>query len=417
MADNINRKDHSGASSFAWGNAPGSERHRVIAHIDMDAFYAAVEVLDNPELKGKPVIVGGSTKRGVVSASSYEARVFGVHSAMPIFQAKRLCPGGVFLPGRMRRYVEISRVVMGILEDFSPLVEQVSIDEAYIDLTGTEALFGPPEQTAHAIKSKIREKTTLTCSIGVSTSKLLAKIASDMDKPDGFTIIPPSGIRSFLEKLPIGKVPGIGKKSGEELQKLGVLFVGDLKRFEPEYMLERFGKFGERLIRICEDRDGSPVVPYTAPKSISGEVTLDEDTASRSMIKKILLAQSDRVARRLRKQGFKGRTVILKLKTADFKTITRSSTLERPVNLSDKIYAEVTGLLKKERLGQKVRLVGVGVSNLEPSDRSGQLPLFDRRDAREKKWEKAEMAMDEITERFGHGAVKRGSLLEKKPRS
>jgi DNA polymerase-4 len=312
----------------------------------------------------------------------------------------------------MRRYVEVSRVVMGVLGDFSPLVEQVSVDEAYIDLTGTGALFGPPEETALAIKSRITERTTLTCSIGVSTCKLLAKIASDMDKPDGLTIIPPDGVESFLETLPIGKVPGIGKKSEEELRKLGVIYVGDLKRFETEYLTERFGKFGERLKRICEGSDGSPVVPYTAPKSISGEVTLEEDTGSRSVIKRILLAQSDRVARRLRRQGLRGRTVTLKLKTADFKMITRSSTLERPVHLSDKIYAEATELLEKEKLDRKVRLVGVGVSNLEPADRSGQLPLFDRRDAREEKWERAERAMDEITERFGHGAVKRGSLLE-----
>ena len=412
MMDHIDKKERSGSGSNAWGEAPDGERYRVIAHIDMDAFYASVEVLDNPELKGKPVIVGGSSKRGVVSASSYEARAFGVHSAMPIFQAKRLCPNGIYLPGRMRRYVEISRVVMGILGDFSPLVEQVSVDEAYLDLTGTAALFGPPEQAAHAIKSKIREKTSLTCSIGVSTCKLLAKIASDIEKPDGLTIIRPDGVESFLETLPIGKVPGIGKKSEEELSKLGIRYVGDLKRFEPKYLHERFGKFGERLTRICEDRDGSPVVPYTAPKSISGEVTLEEDTKSRTVIKKILLAQSDRVARRLRKQGFKGRTVILKLKTADFKTITRSSTLECPVHLSDQIYTEVTGLLKREKLYQKVRLVGVGVSNLEPATESGQLPLFDKRNAREKKWEKAERAMDEITERFGHGAVKRGLFLE-----
>jgi DNA polymerase-4 len=412
MMDTIGRKERGAPRGSGWGNAPDGARYRVIAHIDMDAFFAAVEVLDNPKLRGKPVIVGGSSKRGVVSASSYEARKFGVHSAMPIFQAKRLCPEGVFLPGRMRRYVEVSRVVMGILGDFSPLVEQVSIDEAYIDLTGTEALFGPPEQAAIAIKSRIKAETSLTCSIGLSTCKLLAKIASDLDKPDGLTVIPPGEVRQFLDTLPTGKVPGIGKKGEEELQKLGVRFIGDLKRFEPQYLEERFGRFGEWLARIREGRDGSPVVPYTAPKSISGEVTLEEDTGSRAVIRKILLAQSDRVARRLRKQGFKGRTVILKLKTVDFKIITRSSTLERPVHLSDRIYEEVTKLLKEERLEKKVRLVGVGVSNLEPAELSGQLPLFERQDAREEKWEKAERAMDEIEERFGHGAVKRGSFLE-----
>lgn len=401
------RKTTGWTDSSEDGNRP-----RVIAHIDMDAFYASVERLDNPELEGKPVIVGGGSKRGVVSAASYEARKFGVHSAMPIFQAKRLCPDGIFLPVRMQRYVEISRVVMGSLGEFSPLVEQVSVDEAYIDLTGTEGLFGPPVEAACAIKQRICEATSLTCSIGLSTSKLLAKIASDMDKPDGLTVIPPGGVRAFLEKLPIGKVPGIGKRSEEELSKLGVARIGDLHRFERKFLVERFGKFGERLSRIARGEVDSPVVPYTAPKSISGEMTFENDTDDSSVIKKILLAQSDRVARRLRKQGFRGRTVTLKLKTGDFRTLTRSSTLERPVQLADVIYREAVKLFEAERLREKVRLVGVGIGKLEPAEESGQLPLFSEKGAREEKWEKAERAMDEITDRFGRGAVKRGSQLE-----
>lgn len=378
----------------------------------MDAFFASVEWLDNPELEGKPVIVGGSSKRGVVSAASYEARRFGVHSAMPIFQARRLCPDGIFLPVRMGRYVEISRVVMRCLGGFSPLVEQVSVDEAYIDLTGTEGLFGPPEDAARAIKARIGDETSLTCSIGLSTSKLLAKIASDMDKPDGLTVIPPGKVMAFLDTLPIGKVPGIGKKSEEELEKLGVERIGDLNRFEGDFLVERFGKFGERLLRIAKGEVDSPVVPYTAPKSISGEVTLEEDTSDFSIIKKMLIAQSDRVARRLRKQGFHGRTVTLKLKTGDFKTLTRSSTFESPVHLADVIYREAVKLLEAEGLKRKVRLVGVGVGKLEPASESGQLPLFQERSGREEKWEKAERAMDEIVDRFGHGAVKRGTQLE-----
>ncbi len=395
-----------------WGAAPDGRRHRVIAHIDMDAFYASVERLDDPSLEGKPVIVGGSSKRGVVSAASYEAREFGVHSAMPIFQAKRLCPHGIFLPGRMHRYVEVSRIVMGCLGEFSPLVEQVSVDEAYIDLTGTGKLFGPPEEAVRAIKRRILEATSLTSSVGLSTSKLLAKIASDMDKPDGLTVIPPDGVLSFLRELPIGKVPGIGKKSEEELVKIGVSRIGDLRRFEAGYLVERFGKFGERLLRIASGDVYSPVVPYTAPKSISGEVTLEEDTDDPAVIKRILLAQSDRVARRLRKQGFRGKTVTLKLKTHDFKSITRSSTLEHPVQLADAIYRESVKLLDAERSLRPVRLVGVGVGRLEPADESGQLPLFDNRAPRDDKMERAERAMDEILGRFGRGAVKRGSQLE-----
>ena len=407
------KKSNGGKHMDAWGKiSSGGRRHRVIAHIDMDAFYASVERLDDPELEGKPVIVGGSSKRGVVSAASYEARRYGVHSAMPIFQARRLCPDGIFLPPRIRRYVEVSRIVMRCLGDFSPLVEQVSVDEAYVDLTGTEGLFGPPLDAARAIKARIHEETSLTCSIGLSTSKLLAKIASDMNKPDGLTVIPPGKVMAFLDTLPIGKVPGIGKRSEEELVKLGVSRIGDLGRFEQEFLVERFGKFGERLVRIASGEVGSPVVPYTAPKSISGEVTLEEDTSDLPVIKRILLSQSDRVARRLRGQGFRGRTVTLKLKTADFRTLTRSSTLESPVHLADAIYREAVKLLEAEGLKQEVRLVGVGVGKLEPADESGQLPLFRERGAREEKIERAERAMDEIVDRFGHGSLKRGSELE-----
>jgi DNA polymerase-4 len=401
------------AAAGAWGGPAGnSASRRVIAHIDMDAFYAAVEVLDDPGLAGKPVIVGGGSKRGVVSAASYEARRFGVHSAMPIFRAKRLCPKGIFLPVRMGRYVEVSRVVMSCLGEFSPLVEQVSVDEAYVDLTGTLTLFGPPESTARAIKVRIREKTGLTCSTGLSTCKVLAKIASDMDKPDGLTVVPPKEVASFLDLLPIGKVPGIGKRSAEELGKLGVVRIGDLKRFEPEYLIERFGKFGEWLRAIAAGEDDSPVVPYTAPKSISGEVTLQEDTRDPLVIKRILLAQAERVARRLRKTGFRGRTITLKLRTDDFKIVTRSTTVESPVQIADVIYREAVKLLGSEKLRKKVRLIGIGVSKLEPGDESGQLALFRERGPREEKWEKAEHAMDEIVDRFGHGAVRRGSLRE-----
>jgi DNA polymerase-4 len=225
-------------------------------------------------------------------------------------------------------------------------------------------------------------------------------------------VIPPEKVRSFLDELPAGKVPGIGKKSGEELSKLGIERIGDILRHEPEFLVERFGTFGKRLMRIAHGEADSPVVPYTAPKSISGEVTLEDDTKDRSLIKRILLTQSDRVARRLRKQGFRGRTVTLKLKRADFRTLTRSSTLDSPFDLADAIYREAVKLLEAENLKQEVRLVGVGVGKLEPKDESGQLPLFRERNAREEKLEKAERAMDEILDRFGHGALKRGSQLE-----
>jgi DNA polymerase-4 len=381
----------------------------------MDAFYASTEVLDDPSLEGKPVIVGGMSNRGVVSAASYEARVFGVHSAMPIFQAKRLCPNGVYLPPRFSRYREVSRIVMGILADFSPLVEQVSIDEAYIDLTGSRKLFGDPGQMARAIKDMIREKTSLTCSIGVANSKLLAKIASDIQKPDGLTIIAPRGVRDFLDSLPIGKVPGIGAKSQKQLSTLGVKMVGQIKRLNPALVHERFGKFGKRLLEIASGIDTSPVVPYTPPKSISTEMTLSEDTKDLHLIRRHLKSQSEKVARRLRKHEFVGRTVTLKLKYSDFKQVTRSVTLDSPTPLGKVIYEEAVRLLEAKKLRSKVRLVGVGVSNLESPGEDGQMTLFYGKDS-DGKWEKAEKAVDEIVKRFGEGSVKPGTLLEEHKR-
>jgi DNA polymerase IV len=388
---------------------------RVIAHIDMDAFFASVEVLDDPSLKGKPVIVGGDMKRGVASAASYEARAFGVHSAMPLFQARRLCPNGVFLPVRMERYVEVSHAVMKCLGEFSPLVEQVSVDEAFVDLTGTKNLFGDPERAARSIKARIRSRTSLTCSIGLSVSKLVAKIASDMNKPDGLTVVPPGEVEGFLAALPVGKVPGIGGKSAGELAKLGILRVGDIGKYSSERLEERFGKFGAWLLEVAGGGEDAPVEPYTAPKSISAEDTLDEDTADDTILRRYLLEQADRIGRRLREEGFRGRTVTLKLKHHDFRQITRSSTLDEPTQLCETIYHEALRLLAVYNPDSKVRLVGVGVSNLEPLDAvegPAQLSLFGASKGAEKKWEKVERATDEIAKRFGSDAVKRGSLLE-----
>jgi DNA polymerase-4 len=388
---------------------------RIIAHIDMDAFFASIEVLDNPALKGKPVIVGGDMRRGVASAASYEAREFGVHSAMPLFQARRLCPNGVFLPVRMERYVEISRAVMACLGEFSPLVEQVSVDEAFVDLTGTGHLFGDPERAARSMKARIGERTGLTCSIGVSISKLVAKIASDMHKPNGLTIVPPDEVPRFLAALPVGKIPGIGTKSAEELAKLGILRVGDIGRYAPERLEERLGKFGLWLVEIASGGEGAPVEPYTAPKSISAEDTLDEDTMDEAILRNYVLAQADRIGRRLREEGYRGRTVTLKLKHHDHRQITRSATLDEPTQLCETIYHEALKLLAVYTLRSKVRLVGVGVSNLEPLDEAAapaQMSLFGASPGADEKWEKVERATDEIAKRFGRGAVKRGSLLE-----
>lgn len=385
---------------------------RVIAHIDMDAFYASIEALDDPALRGAPVIVGGDERRGVVSAASYEARAFGVHSAMPMFEARRLCPDGVFVRVRMRRYGEVSRVVMERLEEFSPLVEQVSIDEAYVDLTGTERLFGPPRDAARAMKERIAASTSLTCSVGVAPTKMLAKIASDMRKPDGLTIVIPAEVEGFLAKLPIGKVPGIGRKSGEELAKLGIRHVGEIARFAPDRLEERFGKYGEWLAEVARGGPDAAVEPFTAPKSVSAEDTLPRNSADPAILRKYLLEQSDRVGRRLREEGFAGRTVTLKIKHGDFRQITRSVTLDEPTQLGETIYLEAARLLDVYTLRSGARLVGVGVSNLEPVDAPRQLGLFREASASREKWTRVERATDEIARRFGEDAVKRGRLLE-----
>ena len=237
----------SNPDKYPAGRGAWKKDDRAIAHIDMDAFYASVEILDHPELAGLPVVVGGETDRGVVAAASYEARKYGIRSAMPIFRAKRLCADLVIRRGRMSRYVELSREVMRILHSYSPVVQQISIDEAYIDLTGTEKIHGGVLAAVRSIKGEILEATSLTCSVGLSSSKLIAKVASDMNKPDGITVVPPSKVIEFLRDLPVGAIPGIGGKSEEQLRVLGVRKVGDLSRYDEEYLEERFGKFGRRL--------------------------------------------------------------------------------------------------------------------------------------------------------------------------
>ena len=388
------------------------EGDRAIAHIDMDAFFASAEILDFPELAGLPVVVGGDSNRGVVSAASYEARKYGIHSAMPIFRAKRLCKDLVIRPGRMTRYVELSRDVMKVLHGFSPLVQQISIDEAYIDLTGTGKLFGITSSAVQSIKKEILAATLLTCSIGLSSSKLIAKVASDMNKPDGITIVPPSQMMDFLHSLPIGAIPGIGGKSEEQLRQIGVREVGDLSRLKPGYLEERFGKFGRRLSAIAEGRVHSELIPWSQPKSVSNELTMPEDTGDMRTLEKYLLGLADKVGRRLRRQGLKGRTVTLKVKTHRHRLITRSSTLEKPVSRGKTIYEQARGLLREYGVPVSLRLIGVGVSGLEPESGGGQFAMFDESSPDEEKWDRVERAVDSLIDRFGSGAVRKGRQLE-----
>lgn len=380
---------------------------RRILHIDMDAFYASVEQADHPELRGRPVIIGGA-ERGVVSAASYEARKFGVHSAMPMFQARKLCSCGIFLPVRMSRYQEVSCQVMQVLATISPLVEQVSIDEAYVDITGTESLHGPPEALIRKIKEAIGERTSLTCSVGIAPNRFLAKIASEMNKPDGWTIITEEDVPALLRVLPIGKIPGIGEKTAELLNGLGIKAAADVLKFPREFWVKRLGKSGAHLYERAQGIGSATVTPQREAKSCSAEDTFSADTDDLEELKKWLLHQAESVGRDLRKHGIKGKTVTLKVKFADFKTVTRSSTLNEATHSTRIIYQTAVRLLQDLKLTAKVRLIGVGVSNFSSGMR--QARLFP--DALLIKEEKLDQAMDQIRSKFGSKAVRRGLIAD-----
>ena len=381
---------------------------RRIMHLDMDAFYAAVEQSDNPDLRGKPVIVGGAM-RGVVCAASYEARRYGVHSAMPVFQAKRLCPQGIYLPVRMERYKQASCAVMEILRGVSPLVEQVSIDEAYVDITGTERLHGPPAALAERVKAAIREAASLTCSIGIAPNKFVAKIASDFKKPDGLTILEEDRVREFLARLPVGKIPGVGSKTGQRLHKLGVAFVSDILKFPVQFWEARFGKWGPILYAKAQGIDDSAVEPYSDPKSISAEQTFPSDTDDVAELEKTLFSQAEEVSRELRKHGFKAKTVTLKIKLSDFKLITRSRTLPEPFDTADTLFCTARKLMASLKLSRKVRLAGIGVSNFPAGPT--QLNITPSREESERK-QRLDRALDQIHSRFSHARVVRGNMMD-----
>lgn len=384
----------------------------MILHSDMDAFYASVEELDNPLLKGKCVIVAGHSERSVVSAANYEARKFGVHSAMPLFQAREKCPEAIFLPPRMDRYKELSAKIMSILREFSPLIEPVSIDEAYIDITGCERLWGGVREIAFGIKKRIKETFNLTCSLGAAPNKFLAKVASDMDKPDGLTIIMPGDVQQFIATLPIHKVPGVGKNTHAELKLLGIRTLGDVKKYPEEVLLKKFGKFGRRLMEFANGIDRSVVTPVSKTKSISSEETLLEDTDDKQTLKKYILKQAEKVGRELRKSGIKAKTVSIKIKHSDFKQVTRSITVKDPTQSSDVIIRKAFQLLENYAMPKKARLIGVGVSNLVPAAEPIQIDIFERGDRESSNWEKLDVAIDAITDKFGTDIIKRATVKD-----
>ncbi|MFZ2956912.1 MAG: DNA polymerase IV [Candidatus Ozemobacteraceae bacterium] len=377
---------------------------RAIMHIDMDAFYASVEVLDCPELRGKVLVVGG-THRSVVSAASYEARKFGIHSAMPMTQALRLCPHVIVRPVRMARYMEISGIIMEFLETLSPLVEPVSCDEAYVDITGTERLFGPPERLAMHAKNRIRELTGgLTCSAGIAPVRFLAKIASDMRKPDGLVVIPPDQVVNILAPLPIGRLPGVGSHTEEVLKRLGIRTVGDVRKYPREWWQKQVGKGGIGLWEMAHGIDATPIVPDVEPKSTGTEDTLVADTFDRDELGLWVRRQAESVAEDLRRQGYFGRTVRLKIKFSDFTLTTRQTTLPEP-SQSTKLLADTAlKLLAGIDLPRPVRLIGVVMANLTKGVL--QPTLFE--DDELARLDALDHAIDKLRDRFGHASVRRG---------
>lgn len=381
----------------------------IILHVDMDAFFASVEQMDDPSLRGKCVVVGGRSNRGVVAAASYEARKFGIHSAMPIFQARQKCPDLVIVPPRRKRYSDLSRRIMSVLKAFSPLVEPISIDEAFVDIGGCRRLHGSPRRTAQAIKDKIYERVGLTCSVGVAPSKFLAKIASDLDKPDGLTVISPGQVPAFIDQLPVRKVPGVGRRAQQTLFSMGITHLGQVQDYPTSVLVRRLGKFGHRLAALSRGEDDSPVTPFSEAKSISTETTLPSNTSDRQLLSDYLLTQSQSIARELRRKQVRTRTITLKIKTDDFQLHSRSRTLEKPVQSAESIYQAALELFHRFKLSRPVRLIGVGAGTLQPASMPVQAELFpDRHQDRDRKWEKVDRAMDAVAERFGSHAVMRG---------
>jgi nucleotidyltransferase/DNA polymerase involved in DNA repair len=388
----------------------------------MDAFYAAVEQRDRPELRGLPVIVGadpqGGRGRGVVATASYEARRFGVSSAMPISRAYALCPHGVYVPPDMDKYLEVSRQVMAVLRRVTDLVEPISIDEAFLDVTGSRRAFGTGEEIARHLKAAISEETRLTASVGVAASKLVAKIASDLRKPDGLVVVPPGQEAAFLAPLPVRRLWGVGPKMEEQLARLGIATIGDLARLPPERLERRLGTHGHDLLRLARGEDGREVIGAAEDaKSVGHEHTFDGDTSDLKRLRTLLLALSDQVAARLRRHGWRGRTITLKYRDDTFRTLTRARTLDEPTDAGNVIFETAWALFERAHGARKVRLVGVSVSHFGPAlrARSGapQPELFEKTAAAPSA---ADRVRDDVARRFGSQAITRASLLGRRER-
>ncbi len=388
---------------------------RTIFHVDMDAFFVSVEELFDPSLKGKAVVVGGQRgERGVVSAASYEARKFGVHSAMPLRTAEKLCPHAIFVNGHMDRYRDCSEQVHRVLCSFSPMVEMASIDEAYLDMTGTERLHGPPLRAAHSLHQKIKAETLLNCSIGIGASRLIAKVSSAKAKPHGVLWVIPGQEAKFLAPLDVRDIPGVGKATEQNLHALGIRRVGDLTKFDDAFLEDHFGKWGLALAGKSRGEDAggwfdSEVGAESEAKSISHEHTYNDDTADITQIESTLMRLSEMVGRRLREGGLHAKTLQLKLRYKDFTTITRAHTLEAATQLDTEIFEEIRKLFRKNwKKGAQVRLLGVQSSSFEAQAEQGNL----LEDGRRERWQKALSAADKLRDKFGESSVSLASGLK-----
>ena len=380
----------------------------MILHIDMDAFYASVEERERPELKGKPVIVGGSpTGRGVVAAANYKAREFGVHSAMPASRAARLCPQAVFLPSRIDFYAAVSEQIQKIFCDYTPLVEPLSLDEAFLDVTASETRFGGAEAIGRTIKERIKKELRLTASVGIAPNKFVAKVASDLGKPDGFVIVSPGGVQAFLDPLPVSRLWGVGKVTRGLLEEKGIRTIEQVRRQTSGRLHDLLGKWGDHLWELAQGRDDRAVVPDREAKSISHETTFETDHRDLRLLRSYIVELAEQVARRLRRHGLRARTVEIKIRFADFKTITRSRTLSKATQTTQELVSAAVDLLKTH-LPEKhrgVRLVGMGVSQLDSGEPAqGELFL----DEATQKQRRIDAAADLIASKYGDSALRRG---------
>ncbi len=387
-----------------------NETQRTILHCDLDAFFASVEQLDDPELRGRPVLVGGTGPRGVIAAASYEARAFGCRSAMPTAQALRLCPDAICVPGRGARYSELSRRFMAILESFSPVIQPLSLDEAFVDVTGSRRLLGDGRVIAEEIRRRTREELGLVVSIGVAPNKFVAKIASDLEKPDALVIFEEAGLAKRLASLPIERMWGIGPRSLPRFHAAGIRSFGDLQQVDPDRLADRFGESCRRFHDLSHGRDDRPVVSERAAKSIGQERTFAENIADRDSIESILLGEVEQVSERLRRSGARARTITVKIRFGDFETISRSRTLPEPTDLTMRLWEQARDLFREwARSGfQSVRLIGCSVSGF---DRDTQETLFEDPEAR--RAGRVDAVTDAIHARFGGRSISRARAVRR----